>query len=268
MLTWIRTRQLRESEYHSIPMFEGKSFTTEGSSIKFAVFTIQNYASIYQFCKINGSARIHISVNLWRFSWGHKLIPFPPWVDLWRHYLTFPPSFEFMTSSSTAGHEGLERALHKTNLSFQFVSCASFGSYITLIVKINWASWGKLRKLNIVIVQPWDWENQSVFKPLWIYVFHAVRLWPITTTPMPSGRRQDVKAIVIQLDCLGWIKKTSFLTFFQIIWALLWSTMSSATISTISMLRIRPWLKQLMLRCRKSSPSSWPKLLSDLWLLS
>ena len=153
-------------------------------------------------------------------------------------------------------------------VSFRFVSRAYFCSYITLIVEIICALWGKLRKLNNVIVHPWDWENQSVIKPLLVCVFHAVRLWPITTTPMQSGRRQDVKAIVIQLDCLGWIKKTSFLTFFQIIWALLWRTMSSATISTISMLRIMPWLQQLMLRCRKSSPSSWPKLLSDLWLLS
>ena len=83
-----------------------------------AIFAIENYRQCYQFCKINGSARIHISVNLWRFSWWHELILFPPWVNLWRHHLTFPPGFEFMTSSSTAGHEGLECALHKTILLF------------------------------------------------------------------------------------------------------------------------------------------------------
>ena len=52
------------SKYHSIPLVEGKSFTTEESSIEVAVFPIQNYGQFIEFCKINGSARIHISVNL------------------------------------------------------------------------------------------------------------------------------------------------------------------------------------------------------------
>ena len=30
-----------------------------------AIFAIENYRQCYQFCKINGSARIHISVNLY-----------------------------------------------------------------------------------------------------------------------------------------------------------------------------------------------------------
>ena len=52
------------SKYHSIHLVEGKSFTTEMDSIKVAVFPIQNYWQYIEFCKINGSARIHISVNL------------------------------------------------------------------------------------------------------------------------------------------------------------------------------------------------------------
>ena len=52
------------SKYHSIPLVEGESFTTEESSIEVAVFPIQNYGQFIEFCKINGSARIHISVNL------------------------------------------------------------------------------------------------------------------------------------------------------------------------------------------------------------
>ena len=115
---------------------------------------------------------------------------------------TMPGMSKLMTSSSTAGHKDLKRALHKTNLSFQFISRAYFCSYITLIVKIICASWRKLRKLNNVIVQHLDRDDRGVIKPLLICVLHVVKQWPITTTPMQSDRQLDVRAIVIQLDYL------------------------------------------------------------------
>ena len=70
------------SKYHSIHLVEGKSFTTEESSIKVAVFPIQNYGQFIEFCKINGSARIHISVNLEERIMLHA--SYPASILLWK----------------------------------------------------------------------------------------------------------------------------------------------------------------------------------------
>ena len=179
----------------------------------------------------------------------------PPSLNLWRHHLQ-----QII--------KNLKRTLHKTNLSFKFISRAVFCSYITLIVKIICASWWKPRKLNNVIVQHLDLDDQGVINSPLVCVLCVMRLWPIITTPRQSGKQLDVRAIVFQLDCLEWKKKRTFRTFFRTTSALLWNTTSSPRILTISMLKIKPGLKQLMLRSRKSLPSSLPNLLKTFGLPS
>ena len=52
------------TKYYSIPLIGGKSFTTEESDVEVAFFAFQNYRQFFEFCRINGSARIHTSINL------------------------------------------------------------------------------------------------------------------------------------------------------------------------------------------------------------
>ena len=52
------------SIYHSIHLIGDESLTAQESHVEVAFVAIQNYRQFFEFCKINGSARIHISVNL------------------------------------------------------------------------------------------------------------------------------------------------------------------------------------------------------------